>query len=1015
MAHVDIDEGLYSRQLYVLGHDAMRHMGEANVLICGMKGLGVEVAKNVILAGVGSVTIQDTGPTEWSDLSSQFYLKESDLGKNRAICSEKYLARLNSHVRLSTHTETLNKEFLYNFQVVVLTDSSFEEQLSVAGFCHSNNIKYILADTKGLCGQLFCDFGEKFLVKDIDGEPPSVSMIASVSKGNPGIVTCTDDQGTFTDGMRVVFSGVQGMTELNSCGPTEIKVIDSYSFSICDTSNFSEYEKCGVATEVKETKTLSFIPLDAAVEEVMRDTELLVLTNFGKVQRARSLHLGFRALQEFKQKYSRLPKPRNQEDAELLLAMVKQHSAAAQFDKFDEEVVRKLSLCARGNLAPINAFIGGLAAQEVMKACSGKFTPLKQWLYFDALECLPDQEDNDKGLTEEECAPRNTRYDGQIAVFGSDFQEKLKKQRYFLVGAGAIGCELLKNFALIGLGAGEGGHITVTDMDSIERSNLNRQFLFRSEDIGKQKSEVAAEAVRKINPSMNITPHQNRVCQESEGIYTHQFYSSLDGVAAALDNVEARVYLDERCVQYQKPMLEGGTLGGKGHTLVVVPHLTESYGPASSSGQKDIPLCTLKHFPHRIEHTLQWAREQFEGLFKHTPENVNQYLSDDEFWARTIGRGEAEAFEVVEAVYRSLKDRPHDWQDCVAWARLKWESFYNNDIAQLLFCFPPDHVTSSGLPFWTGAKRCPHPLTFDPANTTHMDFIAASAYLYGQIYGINGSTDRNDMMKILEGVHVPEFHPNTSETIAVTDEELESREERKDVDKGELHELKQKLSSLQPDSQKCRTFPLEFEKDDDSNFHMDFIVAASNLRAENYDIPAADRHKSKLIAGRIIPAIATTTAATSGLMCLELYKLVQGHQHISSFRNSYINLASSYYLMLQPCKDPGFKVAGKEYSLWDKLLVQGRKEGQEEMTVEELLKNVKENYNLTITDLYYGSAVLYSDHMNHAARLKQRVSEVVQMATKTEIPAHKQMLEIMPSFAEDEDCEKVPPVSYVFR
>lgn len=63
--------------------------------------------------------------------------------------------------------------------------------------------------------------------------------------------------------------------------------------------------------------------------------------------------------------------------------------------------------------------------------------------------------------------------------------------------------------------------------------------------------------------------------------------------------------MDERCVQYQKPMLEGGTLGGKGHTLVVVPHLTDSYGPGPSSGQKAIPLCTLKHFPHRIEHTLQ--------------------------------------------------------------------------------------------------------------------------------------------------------------------------------------------------------------------------------------------------------------------------------------------------------------------------------------------------------------------------------------------------------------------------
>ncbi|XP_030632381.1 ubiquitin-like modifier-activating enzyme 1 [Chanos chanos] len=1017
--NTDIDEGLYSRQLYVLGHDAMRRMGQADVLIAGARGLGVEIAKNVILAGVRSVTVQDTGVTEWKDLSSQFYLRESHIGQNRALSSLKQLSCLNGHVQVHTHTEPLDKNFLSQFQVVVLTNSSLEEQLWVGSFCHSNNIKLIVADTRGLCGQLFCDFGEKFEVRDQDGEPPVSAMIANISKANPGRVTCTDEERHgFSEGMLVVFSEVKGMTELNSSGPIKITDCGDYSFTICDTSGFSAYERGGVVTEVKKSRTLSFMALDAALDEVFRDSSLLAMTDYGKAEKHLSLHLAFKALHEFVKKTSRMPKPRCQADAETLVNMTKDLSTAIGYEELNEDVVRKLSLCADGDLAPVNAFIGGLAAQEVMKACSGKFTPLRQWLYFDALECLPEEEEDEALLTEDACAPRDCRYDGQVAVFGQAFQEKLKKQKYFLVGAGAIGCELLKNFALIGLGAGEGGHITVTDMDSIERSNLNRQFLFRPQDIGRQKSEVAAEAVREMNPQVNISAHQNRVCPESEEVYGYRFFTGLDGVAAALDNVDARVYLDGRCVQAQRPMLEGGTLGSKGHTLVVVPHLTESYGQPRSGAGKSIPLCTLKNFPHHIEHTLQWARDQFEGLFKHSAENVNQYLRDKEFVERVKARGEAEAVEVLEGVQASMgEQRPQSWEDCVGWARRQWETLYNNEIRQLLCCFPPDQLTSSGLPFWMGTKRCPHPLTFDPNNTTHMDYIVAAANLYGQIYGIKGTTDRVSIRKVLEGVQVPAFTPKSSVKIAVTDQEMEeNRKTRNTEDKARLEELKEKLSNLQLDEEKFQMFPLEFEKDDDTNFHMDYIVAASNFRAENYDIPAADRHQSKLIAGHIIPAIATTTAAVAGLMCLELYKLIQGQRKISSYRTAYVNLAVQYCVFSQPPRPQTFKVAGKQYSQWDAFAVRGRSDGgQEEMTLEELIKHFKQTYNLQITALFYGPAMIYSDGSSPNDRLKQRVSDVVRAATKADIPAHQVMLEIMPSFAEDEDCETVPPIRYLFR
>lgn len=93
---------------------------------------------------------------------------------------------------------------------------------------------------------------------------------------------------------------------------------------------------------------------------------------------------------------------------------------------------------------------------------------------------------------------------------------------------------------------------------------------------------------------------------------------------------------------------------------------------------------------------------------------------------------------------------------------------------------------------------------------------------------------------------------------------------------------------------------IDFEKDDDTNHHVEFVTAASNLRAENYDIPQADAMKTKQIAGRIIPALATTTAVVSGLVAIELYKVIEANGGISKaplerFKNGFLNLAGPFY------------------------------------------------------------------------------------------------------------------------
>ena len=98
------------------------------------------------------------------------------------------------------------------------------------------------------------------------------------------------------------------------------------------------------------------------------------------------------------------------------------------------------------------------------------------------------------------------------------------KQKYFVVGAGAIGCELLKNFAMVGLGASPDGKMIVTDMDIIERSNLNRQFLFRPYDVQKPKSSAAAKAIKDMNPKVNVEAQENRVGAETESTYSEDFF-----------------------------------------------------------------------------------------------------------------------------------------------------------------------------------------------------------------------------------------------------------------------------------------------------------------------------------------------------------------------------------------------------------------------------------------------------------------------------------------------------------
>jgi len=1008
MAEPTIDESLYSRQLYVLGHEAMKKMGTSNILLVGLKGLGVELAKNLILTGVKSVTLHDDEPTSLFDLSAQFYLSEKDIGQKRSAACVAKLAELNSYVQVSTHSGELTPDVLKQFKVVVMADQPLELMRKVNAFTHANNIAFVSVESHGVFANIFCDFGNEFVVQDTNGEPPSSLMVASISQENPGIVTVTDDHRIpFEDGEFVTFTEVQGMTELNNSPPRKIKIISPYTFSIEDTTAYGAYKSGGYVQQVKQPAVLKFLSL----EDSLQRPEYLY-SDFAKMERPDHLHLAFQAIHAFRQKHNKWPVPRDETQGNEVVAIAQQINDARtenKLEKLDDKLIKLVAYNAMGEVSPITTFIGGVAAQEVLKAVTSKYTPIKQWFYFDATEALPADTTDPK-----EFQPIGSRYDAQITVFGKTLHDKITNLTYFLVGSGAIGCEVLKIFAMMGLGTK--AMIHVTDMDTIEKSNLSRQFLFRTKDVEKLKSETAANAVRVMNPETRVTAYSNRVGPETETVFNEKFYSSLSGVCNALDNVEARLYMDSQCVLYKKPLLESGTLGTKGNTQVIVPHLTESYASSRDPPEKSIPTCTLHHFPNAIEHTIQWGRDVFEGLYRNQAEQVNSYLTNPSFMEQLAKQSVGAKLETLQNIKACVvDDRANSFEDCIKWARLKFEEYFNHNIQQLLYNFPIDMVTSSGAPFWSGPKRAPKPIAFQLDNPLHLDFIVATANLRAANYRIQGTRDPEFFKKVLPNIMVPEFVPKKVTISTNENEEANKNNENRSEDDDETAA---RIANSLPSPSKLGDFkmtPLEFEKDVDTNFHIDFITATANLRAANYSIPLADRHKVKGIAGKIIPAMVTTTAVVSGLVCIELLKLFQEGKKVEDFKNGFVNLALPFFGFSEPIAPQKTKIRENwQWTLWDRFDISG------DLTLQQFLDYFKEKYQLEVTMLSCGVSMLYSFFMNKdklKERLPKKVTDVIAEVTKQPIPETKSYvtMEVCCNRIEDDEEVDVPYIRYQFR
>jgi ubiquitin-activating enzyme E1 len=240
-----------------------------------------------------------------------------------------------------------------------------------------------------------------------------------------------------------------------------------------------------------------------------------------------------------------------------------------------------------------------------------------------------------------------------------------------------------------------------------------------------------------------------------------------------------------------------------------------------------------------------------------------RYLAGAEGFAAYLNSQPNLKLDTLMRVKEAMASRPADFAMCVAWARGQFEDLFAHRVRQLLFMLPPDKRTPEGTLFWSGAKLPPTPLEFDVKDSLHLEFIVALASLRAAVYGLPvhpTDLDPPRLVALATAAPVPVFTLNESAKIALTEEEAKA-EAAKPAVTGYMDSeatAAALLAELPPGSGQALLFPAEFDKD--TNSHMRVVAAVGNLRARCYRIPETDLHRARGIAGKIIPAVATTTA-----------------------------------------------------------------------------------------------------------------------------------------------------------
>ena len=712
----EIKDQLYSRQIASIGIESMKKISELKILIIGLRGLGVEICKNIILQGPYKLSIFDNTISDKRDLCCNFYLEEKDIGiKRRDSSIIKKLIELNKYVNVECLSQYNSieeiEEIIEEYNIVVITEIIKKEKLvKINKKCREKNIKFIFGVTLGLTGYIFSDFGNEHLILNKNDKEPKIFSIKNINNDINGLVELEEINEGISNVKSVVFSNIEGMTELNDKEPIIIKIKDQYSFYIGDTSKYNKYIKGGLVKEKqipikkefegiekrlnvpynKKGNILSFIHDD----EEKISPELLYMVLIEIIEHFQKKDNSILYMNDNIYEYNNIIEKIKRD-----INIKKDEYWIKNIEEINEAIIKNICLNCNKEIPCLTSYLGGIISQEIIKTI-GKYFPIDQWAIFDFSDNYINDITNNNNK-------KVTRYDYLYDIFGYENIINMQNKKILLIGTGALGCELLKHFGLLGM-----KNCTAIDDDYIELSNLNRQFLFKDKDIGKQKVTVACNSILKMNSELkNYIGISKRIEKETENIFNEKFWKEQDAIFCALDSISGRMYIDGKCILYEKPWINGGMNGIKGKTEIFIPFKTCCLNDINY-GEEDVNnegiSCTLRYFPTKIDQCILWAKNLFFQYFIYYIYDFEKIFKNEKYtevMQKEFDEKNKNELIKLNILYQYLKIyHSKDINDVKILAFNIFHLNYIAEIEEILRLYPKDLKKEDGSLFWKNKK-----------------------------------------------------------------------------------------------------------------------------------------------------------------------------------------------------------------------------------------------------------------------------------------------------------------------